>query len=462
MTSLASAAYSALLLLLLSGCTRPGSAYYTVHVDTDAPLVRTDGALAPHAGLFDRLRIEVFDDQRDLVDVRDEAIHAEDFEQGPVSFGVEPHGGRRPYVHVVLYRAAQIAMTDAFPRTSIEVYARLPEAQEEDQPVVINLNVSTLGQATWLQPEEVARAPSPTSRAGSWPGAAPASCLGDARPDEVCVPGGAFWWGDPYLHGVAQLGDADEERLATMSAFFLDRTEVSTAAFRSAWPQLAGQGLPPPLLWSGGSSGDAPTDWATFTLEPTAQNTNDRRDDLPVNGVPWPTARAYCQSLGKDLPTEAMLEFAASGRGRENDYVWGERMPTCADVVVARASVGYYQAYPGDCRPVGQLGGALPSGQAKKDRISFDSDEEIVDLAGNLSEWALDGWIEQKDRTTEVRILKDPLEPAPAGAGGTVRRVVKGASWRGQLIEARAGARIGQSPELASPTIGFRCARSDD
>lgn len=85
----------------------------------------------------------------------------------------------------------------------------------------------------------------------------------------------------------------------------------------------------------------------------------------PVAEVTWCGTRAYCQWLGRRLPSEAEWEAAAGGReGRE--YPWGD-----APVTEERA---VHDRRRGDTAAVG----THPRGATS---------EGIHDLAGNLAEW---------------------------------------------------------------------------
>jgi hypothetical protein len=77
----------------------------------------------------------------------------------------------------------------------------------------------------------------------------------------------------------------------TVPEFWIDRTEVSNAAYEQF---VADTGQTPPSSWVDGS---IPADL----------------EEHPVQGVNWETAAAYCTWANKRLPTEAEWEIAARG-----------------------------------------------------------------------------------------------------------------------------------------------------
>src|SRR5205085_185283 len=100
--------------------------------------------------------------------------------------------------------------------------------------------------------------------------------------------------------------------------------------------ELEANGQEEPYPWNGQRDPTQGMSWCTWTLGPSASDPDDEHAKLPLNCVGWDTARAYCHLLGKDLPTEAQLEFLASGRGFEFSYAWGEDDPDCGDTVWGR------------------------------------------------------------------------------------------------------------------------------
>src|SRR5262249_21734949 len=132
------------------------------------------------------------------------------------------------------------------------------------------------------------------SQVGTWPGAEVIPCSGTPGEGQVCIPGGAFWMGNAKVIGEGVGDGADRLRLVVMPPFFLDAAEVTLARVRAA-------GAMPDYAWSGGSMGTAWQDYCTFTAT--------GNDDTPVNCTSWPHARAFCQGLGGDLPTEAQFEY---------------------------------------------------------------------------------------------------------------------------------------------------------
>src|SRR6185369_9616170 len=61
-------------------------------------------------------------------------------------------------------------------------------------------------------------------------------------------------------------------------------------------------------------------------------------EGLPLDCTSWAKARAFCQSRGMDLPTEAQLQYAAGGLA-SHLYVWGDDEPSCDDAVFNRSAL---------------------------------------------------------------------------------------------------------------------------
>jgi formylglycine-generating enzyme required for sulfatase activity len=220
------------------------------------------------------------------------------------------------------------------------------------------------------------------------------AAAGGVRADRVVVPAG------PSTHGSTK-GDEDErpERTVAVKAFAIDRTEVTRASYAACVSARRCKSLP--AAWQGAPDADP---------------------RLPVTGVSWADAQAYCRFAAGRLPTEAEWEKAARGAdGRE--YPWGNEL-SCD-----RANWGNFDGE-GPCggknpgRPVivGQYAtGASPYG--------------ILDLGGNVWEW-----------------VADKYEDEPG------RRVVRGGSCCSYFVGPRAANRNAWAPEHRDADLGFRCA----
>ena len=58
---------------------------------------------------------------------------------------------------------------------------------------------------------------------------------------------------------------------------------------------------------------------------------------LAMNCISAQAAQAFCAwDGGRHLASEAQWEYAASGRGEERIYPWGDALPDCARAVYAR------------------------------------------------------------------------------------------------------------------------------
>lgn len=457
--------------LVLCGCggeaALPPQGQILLFIDTDAPLPAAPGS-APDAALppplFDRLRIEVRGESDPEGSAprarRDFPIHRGSFASGPQSVGIVPEqSDGRLSARVRLYRSVNVRAGELAVSSSIDVTQELPGVGADGVvKVLVELHVDDVGQPQSRAEDEQPSVIPAESAAGTWPGAARVPCAAPPSKGEVCVPGGAFWMGDPALRDDDEVADAEREHLVVVSPFFLDLHEVTVGELRARADDVlrAGASLPP--QWSGSDAGISEDDYSTYTAGPSSNDPSDVQATLPANAVSWRAAQAYCHAVGKELPTEVMFEFLSSGRGLEWKYVWGNDEPgECDEVVTARAGLGAYASFEGACRPPGTMGGPLSPGAGKRDRAELPGGVAL-DIAGNLSEWTLD-WFNTEDEGVWATsgVLTDPVAREPGQAGDL--RTLRGGSWRSSYVHLRAAARVGRDADTVNRAIGFRCAR---
>lgn len=251
------------------------------------------------------------------------------------------------------------------------------------RPVAIGI---VSGLLTWapISPAEVAKAPA-TGR----------------QSDEISVAGGEFVYGDDQ-------GEDDERpsRRISLPAFFIDHTEVTTAAYARC--VAAGK-----CQARGGSDADP---------------------RLPVVGVSYDDAVAYCAYIGRRLPSEQEWEKAARGvDGRT--YPWGN------DFSCSRGNFGNFGG-DGRCAEDGAPGKPVPVGSFGSGASPFGA----LDMAGNVWEWVESRNSYAPDRSTQ--------------AGAAELRVIRGGGCCSILGLPRASNRIALPRSYRDVDIGFRCARS--
>ena len=193
----------------------------------------------------------------------------------------------------------------------------------------------SLSQPTWLQ-----------AFSGSGAGSGEGDGTGGGIPEGmIYVAGGTFPMGSPPGVGEAHERPRHPVRL---SAFAIDRDEVSVGAF---------------VRWCNG---------ATEQCGWSFSHSSSMMADHPVTGVTWFEARAFCRSLGKDLPTEAQWEMAARydpAADAVRAYPWGDQPPTCAEA-------NFLGCTNLKTRPLGFSTGLSPVGAR--------------DMSGNAREWVRD------------------------------------------------------------------------
>jgi formylglycine-generating enzyme required for sulfatase activity len=220
---------------------------------------------------------------------------------------------------------------------------------------------------------------------------------------------------------LANIRGEEEPRTVVISAFQIDRHEVTVGAY-AAWLER----YPP----------------AVYVETPDIQRTGDRfavragRENHPVAGVTWESAHAYCAAVGKRLPTEAEWELAARGPQRRM-FPWGSARPTCEGVVFGRREKR-------NCEHLAHSPEAVTSGATDV------TPDGVHDLGGSVSEWTADAGGGRPH-------CSGPCRDPRVESGNT--RVIRGGHWGGFGTWLRGAARDVGAPNDARTHVGFRCAR---
>lgn len=231
------------------------------------------------------------------------------------------------------------------------------------------------------------------------------------------VPAGAFVMGSPTSELQRDV-DETPSRVVIARGFWLDVAEVTNAAYRRfvaavpEWsPSRVAETRPPAVM------GRYVPSWQNG--EPPAADT-----DLPVTGVPWAMASAYCAWAGKRLPTEAEWEYAARA-GSTTAFWWGDA----------------FAATHANVQTSGALAASMPA------RVN---PWGLADMSGNVWEWTSSVDAPYPYRADDGREGPDP--------SGWKLRVIRGGAWPVGPAFARSADRVRYNPRVASAYVGFRCA----
>jgi len=217
------------------------------------------------------------------------------------------------------------------------------------------------------------------------------------------IPAGPFTMG-------SDTGEADETPTheVDLPAFEIDQFEVTNADFAQ-------------FVEATGYQTDAEKEGRSKNWRDSAEG----KDNHPVVRVSWNDAMAYCEWLGKRLPTEAEWEKAARGTDGRT-YPWGDEWdPSKANVkdtgLRGTAAVGSFGA------------GASPYG--------------VEDMAGNVWEWTADWYEPYPGSTYDSEYF------------GQEFKLVRGGGWFEMDDAVRITNRDLTSVTAANDDMGFRCAR---
>lgn len=264
----------------------------------------------------------------------------------------------------------------------------------------------------------------------------------------ACVPAGTFVLGAPLF--LPREVRTTPERFALMNRYWLDKTEVTVARFRSALARGLRSTSFTPVANDGPLSDDAPDDpFRHCTFSTTPEAAGQPREGFPLNCLEWSAARAFCRFEGGDLPSEAQWQYAASRAGRDyelDDFCSSTSEAGCLAVALDN--------------PV-----AVSDPLVAVEATPFD----ILGLYGNVSEWTLDSFYALDSACWDGATLLDPMcwekrAPLRTVAGGSWG-LEPGAVWR-YALEPTGGLWVhtltNRAVGMGSAFVGFRCAYTEE
>jgi len=428
--------------------TLPPEGQVVLYVTTDAVLPDPVGTPNGAVGLFDRLSIEIFPagaTEPCAGCARVFAIDAKMVDDGRASMGWVPRpGAPAARARIRLFRTQGAEIVEPRPPSTLETVIALPAVGAEGiVEVTAELPTATLGApvGTLDAPAPARAGRAPRGLVGTFEAERRRPCKGELREGEVCVPGGAYWMGQPRVALAFPGTDRAIERLVVVSPFILDAAEVTVKRFRAS--NLADGVVGP----------------GTHRLTPDCnyEDFETDRDEHPVNCISRVQAALYCEKQGARLPSEAEWEWVATGLGRHERYPWGEEPPGCADAVFGRQKQNAESPLYSVCLP---RTGTEPVGTSARDRVVVPGSGVIVDLAGNVSEWVRDDYNEEWEPCWAAPpfILLDPVCAAKSN-----RFAIRGGNYRSEVnaMEVKVRSQIGQASERPL-SMGFRCARASE
>ena len=179
--------------------------------------------------------------------------------------------------------------------------------------------------------------------------------------------------------------------------------------------------------------------------------------DLPVDGVTWYEAVAYCNALSLDegyAPAYTIVDDMVTWDVAAN----GWRLPTEAEwewLCRAGTATAFFTGDIEDCSFSDNLADAgwyLDNAGAETHPVGEKEANAwgLYDMHGNVMEWC---WDHAGDYP-EIDVL-DPIGPV-----GGVSRIARGGSWDQQAMRCRSAARTAHVPDSRNDFMGFRVVRT--
>jgi len=235
------------------------------------------------------------------------------------------------------------------------------------------------------------------------------------EPQTIVIPEGSFWMGSDAGEGIPAYESPRHE--VFLPAFRMGKMPVTNAQYEEFVRDMR-RSVAPEMGWDG-------------------QKVPAGAEKLPVVGVTWYEAVAYCDWLSKKtnriytLPNEAQWEKACRG-GNNFIYPWGD------EVDPERSNHGQPNLAVADFYPE-------------------QNDYGVFDMVGNVRQWTCTVW-------GEKRIAPDARYAYPykddgrndLNASRQLRRVVRGSAMKDDVKWLRCSARSGQAPDdVGAPGARF-------
>ncbi len=273
----------------------------------------------------------------------------------------------------------------------------------------------------------------------------------------VLIPAGEFEMGDNFGEG-----DPNELPVHTvyLDSFYIGKYEVTNAQYRVF---MASGGYTNQSYWAAGGYSDfgtEPEEWRSAEWQGGGLQGN---DNIPVVGVCWYEAMAFCAwfsektGLPYRLPTEAEWEKTARGDsaansalGHQRKYPWGDSIQSNNTNYFQSGDTYETRGGNGGMTPVGYYDGSIRESYQTQNNSS---PYGVYDMAGNVWELCLDWYGENYYANSPVNNPKGP-------ESGT-NKVMRGGSRHAGVSWIRSSFREnGTKPSTRSASMGFRLTRN--
>jgi formylglycine-generating enzyme required for sulfatase activity len=433
-----------------------------LYVDTDSPLPPAPGdptSPSDPVALFDSVRIEVYAPSATTpcdICTREFALTRGLVEDADASVGIVLPPNTAGYVaRVRVFKAAFLIDDEPAEEATLDSWITLPPVNDTGiVEIATTLLVDSVGSPSGSLDAPIAPTPGrPAPRTSTWNNAVRVPCSTTAPPGTACIPGGAYWMGNPSDPSSTDGEASFNPRLVVVSPFYIDSIETTVAAFRQS-----PVGTPyDPGSWSGSTTGATEMDFCTWTPRVVSA----AREALPLMCITSGTSEAYCESVGGALPTEGQYEYVLGGL-YDYTFVWGNDPPQCADAVWDRGGVGVYSAYASDCLPAGSIGGVVRAGSGLRDVLVLPDGSKVFDLTANAGEQARDDWNRMTEPCWQSILLVDPLCVSATSVDGAGLKALRGGSWNVDASGLEAAGRNYEATSNVGADRGFRCAYPGD